>query len=96
MAHDTAPDRLVPGPGTLVRSLPNGEAVLLHAESELYFGLDPVGLRVWELLSEFGSLEPTISQLENEFDVDPATLRTDVEKLVGELLAQRLLVQADG
>ena len=37
----------------------DGEAVLLHLESGVYFGLDPIGTRMWHLLEESESLQAT-------------------------------------
>lgn len=85
------PDHLQPDPETLIRSLPNGEAVLLHSSSEVYYGLDPVGLRIWNLIEQYGSLDQVVDQLQAEFEVDPMTLRSDVDSLVAELLERRLL-----
>lgn len=83
--------RIEPDPDTLLRTLPNGEAVLLHTASEIYFGLDQIGLRIWELLAERTDVEDLIVQMETEYDVDPIVVRSDVERLVGELLGAGLV-----
>jgi len=72
-----------------------GEAVLLHLSTGTYFGLDSVGTRIWHRLAEYRSTEAIVPLLLQEFDVDERALRLDLEALVTQLLAQRLLVAAD-
>lgn len=64
----------------------DGELVLLNLDTETYFGLDEVGTRMWEVLSSAATVEAAFQQLSAEFDVDPATLRKDLEALLTELV----------
>jgi len=84
----TIPDNVV------VRDLA-GEAVLLHLGTSTYFGLDAVGTRIWHLLEECQSTEDTVAVLLQEFDVDEQQLRPDLEALLAQLLAHRLLIPVD-
>lgn len=68
------------------------EAVLLDLASERYFGLDPVGMRIWTLLAQDPALQRVYDRLCAEYDVEPARLEADLLALVGEL-AQAKLVQ---
>ena len=68
-----------------------GEAVLLDTTSGRYFGLNPVGARMWELLGQHGDPEQVVSQMITEFDVDEGRLRSDLEALVETLIARGLL-----
>lgn len=68
------------------------EAVLLDLASERYFGLDPVGMRIWTLLGQDAALQRVYDTLRAEYDVEPAQLEADLLALVGEL-AQAKLVQ---
>jgi hypothetical protein len=78
----------------MVRDLA-GEAVVLHLGTGTYFGLDSVGTRIWHRLAERRSTEAIVPLLLQEFDVDEERLRSDLHALVTQLLAQRLLVEAD-
>ena len=78
----------------MVRDLA-GEAVVLHLGTGTYFGLDSVGTRIWHRLAERRSTEAIVPLLLQEFDVDEERLRSDLDALVTQLLAQRLLVEAD-
>src|SRR5438445_3889332 len=75
-------------PDTLYRDV-QGEGVLLHLDSGHYFGLDEVGNRVWQLIAAKGDLADVEAALFDEFDVDAATLSSDLERLVDELVARR-------
>ncbi len=71
------------------------DSVLLHLPSERYFALDPVGTRLWQVLTETHCLETAIGILLREYEVDEARLRHDAQELVGRLLEKGLLeVQA--
>ena len=62
------------------------EAVLLDLKTERYLGLDNVSARIWQVLTEGGSVQSAYETLLAEFDVDPERLRTDLEEFVQELL----------
>lgn len=73
-----------------------GEAVLLDLTSGRYFGLDAVGVRVWQLLATHGALPPVLQAMEEEFDVDETTLRRDLDELLQQLVQAGLVtLQAD-
>ena len=67
------------------------EAVLLNLASERYFGLDPVGTRIWTLLSEDPRLQQAFDTLCAEYDVEPAQLEADLLELIGQLAEARLV-----
>lgn len=69
----------------------NNECVLLNMESEQYFGLDDVGARIWEILSENGDTENALATLQAEYDADEQTLRQDLSKLLSELESEKLI-----
>ena len=62
-----------------------GEAVLLDLASERYFGLDPVGTRIWQLLADAPSLAQVHTTLCGEFDAAPERIGEDLLALVGQL-----------
>lgn len=65
--------------------LVGSESVLLGLASEQYFGLDPVGTRIWVLLGEDSSLKAVFERLLSEYEVAPDRLETDLLTLVGRL-----------
>ena len=79
------------GDDTIFREL-NGEAVLLQLEAGMYYGLDPVGTRLWQLLAEHGALRTVHERAVQEFDVSRETLERDLLALVTELTDRGLVV----
>lgn len=67
------------------------ELVLLDFDGAVYYGLDEVGARIWQLLGETESVDTIVATLAAEYDATPETLRADVERLLREL-AERGLV----
>lgn len=82
-----------PNPDVIFRSLADG-AVLFSTSEEVYFGLNEVGSRIWELLPPARqTLDELCTELQAEYpDVEAATLRADVEELLGELQEFGLVV----
>lgn len=76
---------IAPAPDVLHQEL-GGETVLLNLDNESYFGLDEIGTRVWQLLSETNSATAVVDRLFDEYEVGVEQLRLDVEKLITELL----------
>ena len=70
-----------------------GEAVVLALDSKTLRGLNPAGSRVWELIDGRRSTEEIAAQLVEEFEVDPARAREEVETFVRQLLSNGLLTE---
>ncbi len=72
-----------------------GETVLLDLSSGQYFGLDIIGGRVWELLSERSQdLKELCDQIEAEFDAPRDRIEADLIALAKQLQDQELIAQA--
>lgn len=71
-----------------------GEMVLLDLASGLYFGLDPVGTRVWDKLSDAPStLAEVCDVIEAEYDAPRDQIERDVIALA-EQFTQKNLISA--
>ena len=86
-----SPDDRVRVNGDVVFRDLDGEAVLLHLERGTYFGLDPLGTRVWQALVEHGRARPVMASLLAEYDVAASVLEADVARLLNELSANDLI-----
>lgn len=73
--------RVVLSPDALFQEI-GGEGVILDLASSSYFGLDEVGVRLWQLLKENPSLQTAWEILLSEYEVAPAQLEHDLIKLV--------------
>ena len=69
-------------------------AVLLHTEDEIYFGLNAVGARIWQLLPpNCAELDDLCSTMAAAYpDADPTMVRSDVVELLTQLRDNRLVV----
>lgn len=67
------------------------ELVLLDFDGAVYYGLDEVGARIWQLLGETDSVDAIVERLMGEYDVTRETLRADVERLLEELASRGLV-----
>ena len=83
-------------PGVLFEPLPDG-AVLLDTRTEVYFGLNPVGARVWQLLPPAArTLDELCAALGREYPAGPgAVLRDDVAELLAQLRDQGLVAPGE-
>jgi len=72
----------------------DGEAVILDLASGVYFGLDPVGTRMWQLIEQHGALDEVLRVMCDEYDAPPDAIERDLGVLVRQLLDKQLLVPA--
>lgn len=86
----TFEDRATAPAHVLVRFL-DQESVLLNLQTEQYFGLDPSGTRMWQLLTASESIDAAYRQLLEEYDVEPEMLRDHLSDLLGRLVDHGLL-----
>jgi coenzyme PQQ synthesis protein D (PqqD) len=68
-----------------------GERVILNFRSGMYYGLDPVGSRVWELLQEPRRLEAIRAAILDEYEVEPERWERDLQGLLQKLAAEGLI-----
>ena len=69
-----------------------GEVVLLDLSSGQYFGLDAIGGRIWELLTERPhNLNELCDSIEAEYDAPRAQIETDLLALAKQLRDQKLI-----
>jgi hypothetical protein len=67
------------------------ETVILDLGSGTYFGLDPVGARIWQLIGEGKALGEICDTMLDEYEVTREALQRDVVDLVDKLLEQKLI-----
>ena len=70
------------------------DCVMLDLASGTYFGLDPVGARFWELVSNGSTVPEACEALSHEYDAPREQIEADVAALVKELAANGLVVPA--
>lgn len=69
----------------------SGEAVILGLHDSTYYGLDPIGARIWALVQEPRSLAAVVATVTDEYDVTAERAMADVVALAGSLIERGLL-----
>jgi hypothetical protein len=69
----------------IVASDIDDEKVMMSVEKGQYFGLEPVGSRVWELIEKPVKVSELIDALLGKYDVDRETCEKDVLAFLEEL-----------
>lgn len=67
------------------------ESVLLNLKTSLYLGLDPVGTRMWTVLTDAQSIQTAYDSLLAEYEVTPEQLRKDLEEFLDKLTEHGLI-----
>lgn len=72
------------------------EVILMSFEADSYFGIDPVGSRIWELLSEKpATINELVLLLVDEYEVDEETCRKQVQIFIDEMYTKKLIIKGD-
>ena len=79
-------------PPQVMSRLVGDETVLLDLSTGIYFGLDGVGKRIWEIVADGKSAGQIIEIIADEYEVDDSRARTDVVEFLGELIERGLLL----
>ena len=89
-------DRLFASSNAVAREV-GGETILLDLASGTYFGLDPVGARIWSLIEETDgfTLAQVCDALFEKFEVPREELEHDVTTFAQKLAEQHLVTSGD-
>ena len=68
-----------------------GEMAIVNLNNGVYYGLDPVGARVWNLLREPVTFEDLCGSLSHDYHVDGLRLEEDMRTFLAELADQGLV-----
>jgi coenzyme PQQ synthesis protein D (PqqD) len=67
------------------------ESAILNLKNSMYYGMNPVGTRIWTLLKEPRSVEQLRDTLLNEYQVDAALCERDLLDLLGKMKSEGLI-----
>ena len=68
-----------------------GEAVILNLKNDVYYGLDPIGARIWDLIQTPRSVAEVRDALLTEYDVEATRCEQDLFALLEQMVAQELI-----
>ncbi len=67
------------------------EAALLNLKDGVYYGLNPVGARIWNLIQKPRKVSEILEILLDEYDVERDVCQTDLMELLEQLLEKELV-----
>lgn len=67
------------------------EAALLNLKDGVYYGLNPVGARIWNLLQKPIPVSDILDTIVEEYDVEKDVAQTDIMELLEQLLEKELV-----
>lgn len=67
------------------------EAAILNLKNTVYYGLNPVGARVWTLLQQPRSIGQLRDTLLDEYDVDAGRCESDLLELLEKMKSEGLI-----
>lgn len=69
-----------------------GETVILNHSKGAYYGLDEVGVLIWDTLEKGPqTIESLCKVVTGEYDVDPDICKSDIDGLLKDLISERLV-----
>ncbi len=72
----------------------DGEAVIIHLGTGIYYSMDGVGCAVWECITAGGDTDAIAGVLADHYGIARDAAAADIGRLVDELVAQQLVVPA--
>lgn len=72
------------------------EVAIVHVKAGVYYGLDPVGARIWELIRTPRSVRSIRDALLAEYEVDAERCEADLVALLQALSEAALIELSDG
>jgi len=69
----------------------SGEAAILNLRNGVYYGLDPVGARIWNLIQEPRTFAQVRDIVLREYEVEAPRLESDMHELFAQLAAHQLI-----
>jgi hypothetical protein len=69
----------------------DGEAAILNLKDGVYYGLDPVGAKIWNSLQQTCRVDDLIEMVLEEYEVDKKRCENDILDLINELIDNGLV-----
>lgn len=91
MKHTLSLNSHVKIPADVLAHNLQGETVILNLDTGVYWGLDPVGTRVWQLLQKQPRVGAVLETMLGEYDTAETRLRKDLLDLLTNLMKNGLV-----
>ena len=86
------PSTIIQRDSKLITSRMDGETVMMSINNGEYYGLDPIGSRIWELIENPISVESLIAKLRCEYDIEIAQCEHDTTIFLQQMANKNLLI----
>ena len=86
-----SPNSVLDVPDNVIAREVGGETVILNVESGNYFGLDPIGARIWDLLAQGLTLAAIGDVILGEYEATRETIEQDLLQLATDLVREKLV-----
>jgi hypothetical protein len=87
----TTIDSIIKVSGDVILQELDGEAILLDMQSEIFFGLDPVGTDIWQLLKTHGHVKTVARILAENYQAGEDDLAEKLLDFIDKLRAKGLV-----
>ncbi len=67
--------------------------VIMHINNGKYFGLNPIGKRIWELIEEPKSIEEITAMLLSEYNISPDQCKVEVQEFMNKGVECEIIVK---
>jgi|SRR5689334_15637454 hypothetical protein len=86
---------VVPNAQEVAGEVIDGEAIIINLATGIYYSMDGVGAEIWALIEAEQPLEEMVAAIVARFDVGRDRAEADVQRVVGQLLAEGLAVLSE-
>lgn len=67
--------------------------VIMHVERGKYFGLNPIGKRIWELIEKPKNIEEITATLLSEYNISPDQCKVEVQEFMDKGVECEIIVK---
>lgn len=68
-----------------------GEGVMLNVKTGIYFGLDPVGTQIWQLMNQHRRFDKILTAMQAKYEVHEQRLQDDLLRFINSLRQNGLI-----
>lgn len=68
-----------------------GETAMLDMKEGIYYGLNPMGTTIWELIQKPITIQEVVDQILAEYEVDEETCYSDLTELLDQMVENGLV-----
>lgn len=90
-----SPHSTVEKTGNQISTEMDGEEIILHLDSDRYYGLNDVGTLIWSLVQEERTVGDIRTAIVEEYEIDPERCERDLDTFLTELSEQGLIEITD-